>query len=130
VGAFFELRDYRIKDGKRDRWAKWMEDEVIPFQIERGMTIIGSWVDRDQPDRYVWMRRFESDEHHAALGKAVYEDPLWASEFRPKIDEMLDRPRGLARRSLRRVELDHECAQATRAVLRQRHRSRRCRILR
>jgi hypothetical protein len=24
-----------------------MEDEVIPFQIERGMAIIRSWVDRD-----------------------------------------------------------------------------------
>jgi hypothetical protein len=70
-----------------------MEDDVIPFQNQRGMTIIGSWVDRDQPDRYVWMRRFESEEQHQALSKAVYEDALWASEFRPKIDEMLDRPR-------------------------------------
>ena len=42
VAAFFELRDYRIKDGQWDRRAKWMEDEVIPFQIERGMTIIRS----------------------------------------------------------------------------------------
>jgi hypothetical protein len=69
-----------------------MEDAVIPFQIERGMTIIGSWVDRDQPDRCVWLRRFESEEQHEALGKAVYEDPRWASEFRPHIDEMLDVP--------------------------------------
>ena len=93
MAAFFELRDYRIKDGKRDRWAKWMGDAVIPFQIERGMIIIGSWIDRDQPDRYVWMRRFESEEQHEALRKAVYEDPRWASEFRPHIDEMLDRLR-------------------------------------
>ncbi len=91
--AFFELRDYRIKDGKRDRWAKWMEEEVIPFQTERGMTIVGSWIDRDQPDRYVWMRRFESEEQHETLSKAVYEDAQWKAEFTPHIEEMLDRPR-------------------------------------
>ena len=36
MAAFFELRDYRIKDGKRDQWAKWMEEQVIPFQTQRG----------------------------------------------------------------------------------------------
>jgi hypothetical protein len=91
--AFFELRDYRIKDGKRDRWATWMEEKVIPFQTERGMTIVGTWIDRDQDDRYVWMRRFESEEQHAALCKAVYEDARWKAEFTPHIEEMLDRPR-------------------------------------
>ena len=57
------------------------------------MTIIGSWVGRDQPDRYVWMRRFASEGQHEALRKAVYEDPRWAAEFRPHIEQMLDRPR-------------------------------------
>jgi hypothetical protein len=51
VAAFFELRDYRIKNGMRDRWAQMMEEEAIPFQTERGMNIVGSWIDRDQPDR-------------------------------------------------------------------------------
>jgi hypothetical protein len=75
VAAFFELRDYRIKDGKRNRWAKWMEEKAIPFQTERGMTVVGTWIDRDQPDRYVWMRRFESEEQYEALRVAVYQDP-------------------------------------------------------
>jgi hypothetical protein len=59
---------------------------------------IGSWVDRDQPDRYVWMRRFESEEQYEVLRRAVYEDPRWASEFRPHIDDMLDRRRMLVTR--------------------------------
>jgi hypothetical protein len=37
---FFELRQYRIKDGKRDQWVRFMEDKVIPFQVERGMVIV------------------------------------------------------------------------------------------
>ena len=81
MAAFFELRQYRIKDGKRDRWVRWMEEQVIPFQVERGMTIVGSWIDQEQPDRYVWMRRFESEEQHAALRKAIYEDRQWKAEF-------------------------------------------------
>ena len=93
MAAFFELRSYRIKDGQRDRWVTWMEEEVIPFQVERGMAIVGSWIDQEQPDHSIWMRRFESEEERTALYKAVYEDPQWATEFRPHIQEMLDRSR-------------------------------------
>lgn len=89
--AFYELRQYRVRDGQRERWVAFMEEKIIPFQTARGMTIVGSWIDPAQPDLYVWMRRFESEEQRKALYAAVYEDPLWASEFRPAIGEMLDR---------------------------------------
>jgi hypothetical protein len=89
--AFFELRQYRIKDGKRAQWVKLMEEKIIPFQVERGMVIAGSWIDQEQPDHYIWLRRFESEEERKALYKAVYEDPKWTSDMKPAIDEMLDR---------------------------------------
>jgi len=89
--AFFELRQYRIKDGQRDRWVKFMEEKIIPFQIERGMVIVGSWTDPESSDHYVWMRRFENEDERQALYKAVYEDPKWSSDIKPQIDEMLDR---------------------------------------
>ncbi len=91
MSAFFEFRQYRIKDGKRERWVKFMEEQVIPFQVERGMVIVGSWIDPEQSDHYIWMRRFESEDERKALYKAVYEDPRWNAEFKPQIDEMLDR---------------------------------------
>jgi len=91
MSAFFELRSYRIKDGKRDRWVKLMEERIIPYQVERGMVIVGSWVDQEQPDHYLWMRRFDSEDDRKALYKAVYEDPAWNNEFKPFVDEMLDR---------------------------------------
>lgn len=100
MSAFFELRQYRIKDGKRDRWVKFMEEKVIPFQVERGMVIVGSWCDEEQPDHYIWMRRFESEEERKTLYAAVYEDPKWVSEFKPLIDEMLDRPKIVVTRLL------------------------------
>ncbi|MBL8697076.1 MAG: NIPSNAP family protein [Alphaproteobacteria bacterium] len=89
--AFYELRQYRIRDGQMERWVAFMEEKIIPFQTARGMTIVGSWTDPAQPDHYVWMRRFESEEQRKALWAKVYEDPLWAAEFRPLIAEMLDR---------------------------------------
>jgi hypothetical protein len=90
---FFELRQYRIKDGKRNEWVKLMEEEVIPFQISKGMVIAGSFTGQQEPDLYVWIRRFESEEERVQLYKAVYETDHWLNVLKPKIDTMLDRPR-------------------------------------
>ena len=59
---FFELRQYRVKDGQRDRWVKLMEEKIIPFQISKGMVVIGSFVGQKEEDLYVWIRRFASEE--------------------------------------------------------------------
>ena len=31
---FFELRQYHIRPGQRDKWVKCMEEEIIPFQVK------------------------------------------------------------------------------------------------
>jgi len=88
---FFELRQYRIKPGQRDRWVKLMEEQIIPFQIAKGMVVIGSFVGQEDPDLYVWIRRFESEEERKQLYQAVYESNYWKNEITPQVDEMLDR---------------------------------------
>jgi hypothetical protein len=90
---FFEFRQYRILDGKREEWVKLMEEEIIPFQISKGMVVVGSFVAEQEPDLYVWMRRFDSEEERVRLYKAVYESDHWLKVLKPKIDTMLDRPR-------------------------------------
>jgi hypothetical protein len=90
---FFELREYRIKDGKRDRWVKLMEEKVIPFQLSKGLVAVGSFAALDEPDLYVWIRRFESEEEAERLYKEVYESDFWKTEIKPQADEMLDRGR-------------------------------------
>ncbi|MEO5861109.1 MAG: NIPSNAP family protein [Burkholderiales bacterium] len=87
---FFEFRQYRIKDGNRDRWVKFMEEEIIPFQVSKGMVIVGSWIDEKEDDHYIWMRRFDSEAERERLYKLVYEDPHWTNDIKPQIDEMLD----------------------------------------
>ncbi len=90
---FFELREYRIKDEKRDRWVKLMEEDIIPFQVSKGMVFIASFVAPDEPDLYVWIRRFESEEEAERLYKEVYESDYWKTEIKPQANEMLDRER-------------------------------------
>ena len=87
----FELRQYRIKGGQREKWVKLMEEEIIPFQISKGMVVVGSFVGQEEGDLYVWIRRFENEEERERLYKEVYESDYWQNELRPQVNEMLDR---------------------------------------
>ncbi len=87
---FFELREYRIKGGKRARWVKLMEEKIIPFQMSKGMVAVGSFVATEEPDLYVWIRRFESEEECERLYEEVYESDYWKNVIKPEADEMLD----------------------------------------
>lgn len=88
----FELRQYRVYPGQRDGWVKFMEDVIIPFQVSKGMVIVGSFVADEDPDAYVWIRRFENEQEREQLYKAVYESDHWKNEIAPRVSEMLDRP--------------------------------------
>ncbi|MHB0857073.1 MAG: NIPSNAP family protein [Anaerolineae bacterium] len=90
---FFELRQYRIKEGKRDEWVKLMEETIIPFQISKGMVVAGSFVAEQEPDLYVWLRRFDSEAERVQLYQAVYESAEWQEQIKPQIDPLLDRER-------------------------------------
>src|SRR5207249_7631502 len=64
---FFELRQYHIHPGQRDKWVKCMEEEIIPFQVKMGMVILGSFVGEEDESVYVWIRRFESEAERKRL---------------------------------------------------------------
>ena len=65
--AFFELRQYKVKPGMMDAWVKIMEEEIIPFQVSKGMVICGSYRGETDDSCYIWIRRFESEEQRVAL---------------------------------------------------------------
>ncbi|HIO63917.1 MAG TPA: NIPSNAP family containing protein, partial [Dehalococcoidia bacterium] len=58
---FFELREYRTQPGERENWVKFMEEQIIPFQVSKGMVIVASFVGQEEDDLYIWVRRFESE---------------------------------------------------------------------
>ena len=68
-----------------------MEDEIIPFQVSKGMVVVGSFVGQEEDDLYVWIRRFKSEEQREALYAAVYESDFWRDKIRPRIPDMVDR---------------------------------------
>ena len=108
MSAFFELRIYQIFPGKMGEWLSFMEKTIMPFQIEQGMVIHGSFV-MDSSDQfalengervmnsekkgntYVWIRRFESQEEKVKLYNTVYESNAWVDNIAPTVANLVDR---------------------------------------
>lgn len=89
--AFYELRQYKVLPGQMQGWVKMMEEEIIPFQISKGMVITGSFQGETDPSVYIWLRRFDSEEQRVALYAAVYESDHWKTKIAPRVPEYLDR---------------------------------------
>ena len=75
--AFYELRQYKVRPGKMADWLRIMEEEIIPFQVAKGMVITGSYRGESDDSVYVWLRRFESEAQREGLYKAclLYTSP-------------------------------------------------------
>ncbi len=95
---FFELREYRTLPGKRQDWVHYMEQVIIPFQVGKGMVILGSFVGQEEDDLYIWIRRFEDEAERERLYEAVYESDTWKNDIGPKIPDMMDRSKIVVRR--------------------------------
>lgn len=87
----FELRQYRLKPGQRERWVKWMEEKIIPYQVGMGVVVVGSFIAEEDPDVYVWIRRFDNEQERARLYAEMYESPTWINEIKPVNDGMIIR---------------------------------------
>lgn len=87
----FELRQYRTRPGQRDRWVRFMEEEIIPFQVSKGMVIVGSFTDEEDEDAYVWIRRFDDEAARERLYTDVYKSAHWTDVIGPQIPDMLIR---------------------------------------
>lgn len=88
---FFELRRYQINEGKRDEFVRLMEEQIIPFQTQQGMSILGSFVAEEDDTTYVWIRRFDSEEERERLYDEVYNSDHWKNEIAPQVSSMMDR---------------------------------------
>jgi len=87
---FYELRQYTILPGKMKDWVEFMEGEIIPFQVSKGMVITGSFRGEEDDSVYIWTRRFESETQREELYKNVYEADEWDNYFKPKFAEFIE----------------------------------------
>jgi hypothetical protein len=96
--AFFELRQYFVKPGLMNEWVRIMEEEIIPFQVSKGMVIVASFRGETDENCYIWIRRFESEAQREAQYKAVYESDWWKTNMAPKTPNYLDRSKMVIQR--------------------------------
>jgi hypothetical protein len=89
--AFFELREYKVRRGKQKAWLKMFDEEVMPFEVARGIVPCGLWHGESDESVFIWMRRFNSEKERKRLCDAVYSDPYWLEELAPRIDKLVDR---------------------------------------
>ncbi|SFK44036.1 NIPSNAP family protein [Caulobacter sp. UNC279MFTsu5.1] len=72
-----ELRQYRMKPGRRDDLIALFEREFVESQEAHGMSLLGQFRDLDAPGHFVWMRGFESMPARKAALEGFYGGPVW-----------------------------------------------------
>ena len=89
----YELREYRIYKGKMKQWLKLFEEEIVPFQVSKGMAIPASFTAVKSPDTFIWLRRFKNEAERKRQYKAVYETDHWKNVIQPKVEAVLYVPK-------------------------------------
>jgi hypothetical protein len=74
-----ELRQYTLKPGTRNGFVGRFEREFLETQQAAGIHVVGTFLDLDDPDRFVWFRGFASLEQRVASLAAFYEGPVWTA---------------------------------------------------
>ncbi|MFE6970182.1 NIPSNAP family protein [Isoptericola sp. NPDC057653] len=72
-----ELRQYTLRPGRRDELVELFERELVEPQEAAGMTLLGQFLDLDDPDRFVWLRGFDDMDRRAEALAAFYGGPVW-----------------------------------------------------
>jgi NIPSNAP len=72
-----ELRQYRLRPGKREVLIELFEREFIESQEAVGIEVIGQFRDLDRADRFVWLRGFPDMERRRDALAAFYGGPVW-----------------------------------------------------
>lgn len=75
--AVIELRQYRMKPGRRDDLIALFEREFVESQEAHGMSLLGQFRDLDAPGHFVWMRGFENMGARKAALEGFYGGPVW-----------------------------------------------------
>nr|WP_052477877.1 NIPSNAP family protein [Kibdelosporangium sp. MJ126-NF4]CEL14653.1 hypothetical protein [Kibdelosporangium sp. MJ126-NF4]CTQ96718.1 hypothetical protein [Kibdelosporangium sp. MJ126-NF4] len=99
-----ELRQYMLKPGQRDTLVDIFERHFVHTQQAVGITLIGLFLDLDNPDKFVWLRGFEDMDSRKVALTAFYEHgeawrihgPAANATMLDSDDVLLLRPRGKA----------------------------------
>ena len=74
----------------RDEYREYVRREFVETQEEAGMTVIGTFCDADNPDRFVWLREFPDMASRSRSLAAFYGGPVWKAHREAANATMLD----------------------------------------
>lgn len=86
---FYEIRRETAVPGRGRELAQWMDEQVIPVHEASGMIVVGTFVDADDEDAFVWIRKFRDEREREEIVARVHRDPVFESEIRPRIGGIL-----------------------------------------
>jgi len=87
--VWFEIRRETAQPGRGRELARWMVEDVIPLHEAGGMTVVGSFVDADDEDAFVWIRRFDDAEERETVVARVHRDPAFESAVAARVPELM-----------------------------------------
>jgi NIPSNAP len=85
-----ELRQYTLRPGQRDVLIDLFDREFVESQEAAGMAVVGQFRDLDDPDRFVWIRGFETMPSRAKALAAFYGGPVWKQHAAAANATMID----------------------------------------
>jgi hypothetical protein len=106
MNGVFELRQYTLRPGQRERLIELFEREFVESQEALGIRLPGQFRDLDDPDRFVWLRGFPGMDVRAAALAAFYDGPVWRAHREAANATMLDSDDVLLLRPVRDFALD------------------------
>lgn len=75
--AVIDLRQYTLVPGRRDALIELFDRYLVGGQQAAGIHVIGQFRDLDDPDRFVWLRGWDSMASRGATLRAFYDGPVW-----------------------------------------------------
>lgn len=88
--AVVDLRQYTLVPGGRDALIELFDEHFADGQEAVGIHVVGQFRDLDDPDRFVWLRGFESMAARSEALPSFYHGPVWQQHRAAANSTMLD----------------------------------------
>ena len=85
-----ELRQYTLREGRRDELIDMFDREFVETQEELGLAVLGQFRDLDRPHHFVWLRGFADMPSRGTGLEAFYSGPVWKEHGPAANATMLD----------------------------------------
>ncbi len=86
---FVEVCSYRVKAGRRSEFLEHFETKDLPAIRAHGIRVLGPLPDLENPNRFVWLRSFPSQEERDRMNSAFHHSAVWVNELAPVAMPML-----------------------------------------